>query len=70
MVMTLFEDMCRPDPQYSTVSVREAKYTRLEYKIKLSRLHTVDSLFSISFFEKHPFSNTGPRARKKPRDPR
>jgi hypothetical protein len=65
--MTLFEDMCRPDPQYSTVSVREAKYTRLEYKIKLSRLHTVSS---ISFFEKHPFSNTGPRARKKPRDSR
>jgi hypothetical protein len=66
MVMALFRGMCHPDSQYSAVSVREAKYTRLGYRTRLSRLHTMDPPppFSISFFEEEPFSNTRPRARK------
>jgi hypothetical protein len=42
MVMTLFSGMCRPDSQYSTVSVREAKYTHLRYMTRLSKLHTLN----------------------------
>jgi hypothetical protein len=42
MVISLFRGICRPDPQYSIVTVREAKYTRLRYNTKLSRLHTLD----------------------------
>jgi hypothetical protein len=42
MVMNLFRGMRRPDPQYSTVSVMEAKYTRLGYMTRLSRMHTLD----------------------------
>jgi hypothetical protein len=41
MVMALFRGMRRPDPKYSAVSVREAKYTRLGYMTRLSRLHTL-----------------------------
>jgi hypothetical protein len=37
-------------PQYSAVSVREAKYTRLEYMIRISMLYTLDPQFRISFF--------------------
>jgi hypothetical protein len=40
--MALFRVMCRPDPQYSAVRVKEAKYTRLGYRTKLSKLHTLD----------------------------
>jgi hypothetical protein len=64
MVMALFRGMHRPDPQYSAVSVRETKYTRLGYETRLSRLHTLDPPFSISFSEEKPFGNTGPQARK------
>jgi hypothetical protein len=60
MVVTLFRSMHRPDPPHSAVSVREAKYTRLGYMTKLSRLHTLNPPFSISFFEGQPFSSTGP----------
>jgi hypothetical protein len=64
MIMTLFRGMRHPNPQYLVVSVREAKYTRLGYTIRLSRLHTLDPPFSISFSKEQPFGNTGPRARK------
>jgi hypothetical protein len=40
--MALFRDMRRSNPQYSTVSIRETKYTRLGYRTRLSRLHTLD----------------------------
>jgi hypothetical protein len=64
MVLTLFRGMRHPNPEYSAVSVREAKYTRLEYRTSLSRLHTLDPPFSISFSEEQSFGNTGPQARK------
>jgi hypothetical protein len=38
----LVQGMCRPDPQYSVASVREAKCTCLGYGTRLSRLHTLD----------------------------
>jgi hypothetical protein len=62
--MVLFRGMHRPDPLYSAVSVREAKYTRLWYRARLSRLHALDPPFSINFFEGQPFGNTGPQIRK------
>jgi hypothetical protein len=40
--MPLFRGMHRPDPLYSAVSVTEAKYTRLVYRTRLSRLHVLD----------------------------
>jgi hypothetical protein len=49
MVMVLFRCMCRPDPQYSTVRVREVKYTRLGYMTRLSRLHTLHPNLSLAF---------------------
>jgi hypothetical protein len=58
MVMALFRGMHHLDPQYSAVSVREAKYTCLVYRTRLSRLHTLKSPYSISFFEEQPFGNT------------
>jgi hypothetical protein len=64
MVMALFRDMRRLDPQYSSVSVKEAKYTYLGYRTRLSKLHTQDSPFSISFSKEQPFGNIGPRVRK------
>jgi hypothetical protein len=62
--MALFRGMRYPDPQYSAINVREVKYTRLGYRIRLSRLHTLDPPFSISFSEEQPFNNTGPQVRK------
>jgi hypothetical protein len=64
--MALFRGHAPSIPQYSavSVSVREAKYTHLGYRIRLSRLHTLNSPFSISFFEEHLFGNTRPQARK------
>jgi hypothetical protein len=56
--------MCHPDPQYLASSVREVKCTRLGYKTRLSRLHTLDPPISIVFSEEQPSSNIGPRARK------
>jgi hypothetical protein len=56
--------MCHLDPQYLASSVREAKCTRLGYKTRLSRLHTLDPPISIGFSEEQPSSNIGPRARK------
>jgi hypothetical protein len=64
MVMTLFRGMHRPDPQYSAVSICEAKYTRLGYRTRLNRLHTLDPPFNISFSKEQPFGNTGPQVRK------
>jgi hypothetical protein len=51
MIIALFRGMRCPDPLYSAVSVRDAKYTRLGYMIRLSRLHGLDPLCSISFSE-------------------
>jgi hypothetical protein len=48
MVMALFRGRHGPNPQYSAVSVREAKHTRLGYRTRLSRLHTLDHPFSIT----------------------
>jgi hypothetical protein len=62
--MALFRGMYRLDSQYSVISVREAKYTQLGCRTGLSRLHTLDPPFSISFFEEQPFGNTGPQVRK------
>jgi hypothetical protein len=50
MVMALFRGIRHPDRQYSAIRVREAKYTCLEYKTRLSRLHTLDPPCNISFF--------------------
>jgi hypothetical protein len=58
--MALFRSMRHPDPHYSVVSVREAKYARLGYRTGLSRLHTLDPSFSISFSGEQPFGNIGP----------
>jgi hypothetical protein len=42
MVIVLLRGMRRPDPQYLTASVREAKCTHLGYGTRLIRLHTLD----------------------------
>jgi hypothetical protein len=42
MLMALFRGMCRPDPLYSVIAVRKAKYTRLGYRTRLSRLRNLD----------------------------
>jgi hypothetical protein len=42
MLIDLFRGMRHSDPHYSAVSVREAKYTRLGYRTRLSRVHTLD----------------------------
>jgi hypothetical protein len=42
MVMFLLKDACRSDPQYLAASVRDVKCTRLGYRTRLSRLHTLD----------------------------
>jgi hypothetical protein len=42
MVMVLFRGMCHSDPSCSATSVTEAKCTRLGYRTRLSRLHTLD----------------------------
>jgi hypothetical protein len=60
----LFRGMRRSDPQYLVVSVREVKYTRLGYKTRLSRLHTLNHPFSIIFSKEQSFGNIGPRVRK------
>jgi hypothetical protein len=49
MVMALFRGMRCLEPQYSTVSVREAKYTRLGYKTRLSRLYTMNPHLALAF---------------------
>jgi hypothetical protein len=41
--------MCRPDPQYSAASVREAKCTCLGYRIRLSKLHTLGPPLALAF---------------------
>jgi hypothetical protein len=60
MVMALFRGMCRPNLQYSAVRVREANYTRLGYRTRLSKLHTMYTPFSISFFVEQPFCTPNP----------
>jgi hypothetical protein len=59
MVMALFRGMCRLDPSYLAVIIREAKYICLGYRTRLSSLHTLDPPYSISFSEEQPFSNIG-----------
>jgi hypothetical protein len=49
MVMVLFRGMCRPDPQYLAVSVREAKWAHLWYGTRLSRIHTLDPPLALAF---------------------
>jgi hypothetical protein len=49
MAMALFRSMRRLDPQYSAVSVMKAKYTRLGYMIRLSRLHTLNPHLALAF---------------------
>jgi hypothetical protein len=46
---SLFRGMHRPAPPYSAVSVKEAKYTRLEYMTRLNRLHTLDPHLALAF---------------------
>jgi hypothetical protein len=58
--MALFRDMCHADPQYSVVSIREANCTRLGYRTRLSRLHTLDPPFNISFSKERPFNTPDP----------
>jgi hypothetical protein len=41
--------MCRSDPQYLLVNVREAKCTRLGYGTRLSWLYTLDPLLALAF---------------------
>jgi hypothetical protein len=36
-------------PQYSVVSVMEVKFTRFGYRIRLSRLHTLDPHLALAF---------------------
>jgi hypothetical protein len=49
MIMALFRGMHRLDHKYSAISVREAKYTHLGYRTKLSRLHTLDPHIALAF---------------------
>jgi predicted PP-loop superfamily ATPase len=49
MVMNLLRVVRRADPQYSADSFREAKCTRLGYKTRLSRLHTLDPPLALAF---------------------
>jgi hypothetical protein len=49
MVIVLFRGMCRSDPQYLAVSVREAKCARLWYGTRLSRIHTLDPPLALAF---------------------
>jgi hypothetical protein len=60
MVMVLLRGICRPDPQYLIVSVREAKCMHLEYGTRLSRPFTLDPPLALAFLS----SNRIPRARK------
>jgi hypothetical protein len=64
MVMALFKGMLHSDSQYLAVSGREAKYICLGYRTRLSRMHTLDPPFTISFSEEQPFSNTGTTSKK------
>jgi hypothetical protein len=41
-MVVLFGGMCCPDPPYTAASVREVRCTRLGYRTRLSRLHTLD----------------------------
>jgi hypothetical protein len=49
MVMDLFRGMCRLNPQYSAISVSEAKCTHLGYMTRLSMLHTLYPHLALSF---------------------
>jgi hypothetical protein len=64
MVMALLRGMHHLDSQYSVVNINEAKYTRLGYMTRLSRLHTLVPPFCINFSEEQSFDNTRPQARK------
>jgi hypothetical protein len=49
MVMVLFRGICHPDLQYLAISIRETKCTRLGYKTRLSRLHSMDPPLALAF---------------------
>jgi hypothetical protein len=49
MIMALFRGMCRSDPQYSAIGVREVKYICLGYRTRLSRLHTLNPHLVLAF---------------------
>jgi hypothetical protein len=48
------------DDGSSVLSVREMKCTRLGYRTRLSRLHTLDPPISLGFSEEPPSSNIEP----------
>jgi hypothetical protein len=53
--LALVRGMCHSDLQYSAASVREVKYTRLGYRTRLSRLHTLDPPLALTFLRNsHP----------------
>jgi hypothetical protein len=58
MVMALFRGMRHSDPQYSAVSVRKANYTRLKYRTRLSKLHTLDPPHLALAFSRSNHSET------------
>jgi hypothetical protein len=47
--MVMFEGVCHLNPQYSAASVREAKCTRLGYRTRLSKMHTLDPPLALAF---------------------
>jgi hypothetical protein len=59
--MAFFKGMCHPDPQYSAISVREAKYTCLGYKTRLSRLHTLDPHLALAFLRSSHSATPDPK---------
>jgi hypothetical protein len=61
MVMALFRDMCPPNLEYSAIRVREATYTRLGYKIRLSRLHTLDPHLVLAFLRSSHSATPDPK---------
>jgi hypothetical protein len=48
-------------PQYSTISVREAKYTHLGYRTRLSRLHTLDPQLALDFLRSSHSATLDPK---------
>jgi hypothetical protein len=52
--------MCRSDPQYLLVNVREAKCTRLGYGTRLSWLYTLDPLLALAFLRGSHSATTDP----------
>jgi hypothetical protein len=53
--------MCHPDPQYSEASMREVKCTRLGYRVRLSRLHTLDPPLALAFLRSSHLATSDPK---------